>query len=335
MRVVASVAVWCLLAATPSIAQPDESAVAFERLKKLSGTWEVVESRAGRAMVATYVMTGRGSVLMESIGASIGDAGMQTAYHLDKGTLVLTHFCGAGNQPRMRLKSVADGGRRLRFEMYDITNLADPKRYHSTAADVAFLSDTRVDVTFEGSDKSKQTFSMTRQSEAVVRKAQSAARTPSPANSNDAFSRLKTLVGTWDVTERDNPNTRELATYTMGSGGVLSEDLRAPAGTAGYAMGHMFTSYHLDKGQLVMTHFCGAGNQPRMRLRSVGDSGKRLSFELYDITNLADPKAYHSDAVEIIFLSNDRVDLVYNGRAGEKTFTQIFQLKRQQAARRY
>ena len=332
MRYVTSLALLCLLAASPLLAQQDESGVGFERLKKLSGTWDVVESRAGRPMTAPYVMTGRGTVLMESMGSPGGGAGMQTAYHLDKGTLVLTHFCGAGNQPRMRLKSVADGGRRLRFEIYDITNLADPKAYHSTAADVVFLSDARVDVTFEGSDTSKQTFSMTRKSEAVVLTRQSAARTPSPANSSDAYSRLKTLVGSWDVTERDNPNTRELATYSIGSAGVISEDLRAPAGAAGSAMGHMFTTYHMDKGQLVMTHFCGAGNQPRMRLRSVEDRGRRLLFELYDITNLSDPRAYHSNAVEVVFLADDRVDLVYRGRAGDKTYTQVFQLKRQRTS---
>lgn len=28
----------------------------------------------------------------------------------------------------------------------------------------------------------------------------------------------------------------------------------------------MFTAYHLDVGKLVMTHFCEAGNQPRMRI---------------------------------------------------------------------
>jgi hypothetical protein len=31
--------------------------------------------------------------------------GMSTAYHLDNGTLMLTHYCGAGNQPRMRVKA--------------------------------------------------------------------------------------------------------------------------------------------------------------------------------------------------------------------------------------
>lgn len=41
-------------------------------------------------------------------------------------------------------------------------------------------------------------------------------------------------------------------------------------------MGHMLMAYHLDKGTLVMTHFCGAGNQPRMRIKSV-DAGRRIT----------------------------------------------------------
>jgi hypothetical protein len=48
---------------------------------------------------AEYTLTGGGSVLMEVLG------GMSTAYHLDNGTLMLTHYCGAGNQPRMRVKA--------------------------------------------------------------------------------------------------------------------------------------------------------------------------------------------------------------------------------------
>jgi hypothetical protein len=53
------------------------------------------------------------------------------------GALVLTHFCGAGNQPRMRATRIDDGGRQVAFEMYDITNLSDPQAYHTTSLDCA------------------------------------------------------------------------------------------------------------------------------------------------------------------------------------------------------
>jgi len=38
---------------------------------------------------------------------------------------MLAHYCGAGNQPRMRVNSIEDGGRHIRFDFYDITNLAN------------------------------------------------------------------------------------------------------------------------------------------------------------------------------------------------------------------
>ena len=92
-------------------------------------------------------------------------------------------------------------------------------------------------------------------------------------------------------------------------------------------------AYHLNVGRLVLTHFCGAGNQPRMRVTNVEEGGKRIAFEMYDITNLADADAYHSTRVDVVFLSETRVDLGYRGvRAGKET-TQVFQLSRRNASR--
>jgi hypothetical protein len=143
-------------------------------------------------------------------------------------------------------------------------------------------------------------------------------------DSSAAFEQLKRLQGTWDVTEKGNPALSETATYRMtGRGTVLVEDLRGAS-----AMGHMLTTYHLDEGQLVLTHFCGAGNQPRMRLKSVEEGGRRILFEIYDITNLASPDAYHSIALEVVFLNDERVDLAYRGKSGGEESVQLFQLSR-------
>ena len=143
--------------------------------------------------------------------------------------------------------------------------------------------------------------------------------------SQAAFERLKTLAGKWDATEKGNPKFVEEVTYSLtGRGTVIIEDMVA----AKSVMGHMLTAYHLDGGKLVLTHFCGAGNQPRMRMTGVANDGNRIGFEMYDITNLSSPQAYHSTNVEVLFLSDDRVDLVYRGRAAEKDYTQVFQLTR-------
>jgi hypothetical protein len=159
MRVSARAAVGALLALacqSSGAAQPIDSAAAFNRLKTLVGTWE---QNGDRGAPVTYTLTGRDSVLLEAAG------GMMTAYHLDNGTLVLTHFCGAGNQPRMRVKAITDGGKRIAFEMYDITNHATPDSYYSSALDIVFLSDDRVDLSYrgmQGGNESTQTFHLTR-----------------------------------------------------------------------------------------------------------------------------------------------------------------------------
>jgi hypothetical protein len=142
------------------------SDLAFERLKGLVGTWEVTEKGTSRKFTAEYTMTGGGSVLMEVLG------GMTTAYHLDKGTLVLTHFCGAGNQPRMRVKTVANGGRRVAFEMYDITNLKSPDAYRTTSLDVVFQDDGTIELAYggtSGSGSRTQTFQLLRRRSAITR----------------------------------------------------------------------------------------------------------------------------------------------------------------------
>ena len=53
-----------------------------------------------------------------------------------------------------------------------------------------------------------------------------------------------------------------------------------------------------------------------------------LSFEMYDITNLANADDYHSARAEMIFLAENRVDLVDRGHAGARETRREFQLER-------
>jgi hypothetical protein len=136
-------------------AEKSPSEAALERLKSLVGTWEGVEKGSQRPSTATYTLTGGGKVLLEVMG------GMATAYHLDNGTLVMTHFCGAGNQPRMRAKTIGKDGRHIAFEMYDITNHSNKDSYYSSALDVRFLDDGTVELAYRGMTagrESTQTF---------------------------------------------------------------------------------------------------------------------------------------------------------------------------------
>jgi hypothetical protein len=156
--VVAFIVVVAAALSRVATAEQSPSDIAFERLKSLVGTWETVEKGSKRPGVATYTLTGGGKVLLEVMGG-----GMATAYHLDKGTLVLTHFCGAGNQPRMRVKTIENDGRHIVFEMYDITNHPNPDSYYSSALDVRFVEDGTVELAYRGmtgARESTQTFQL-------------------------------------------------------------------------------------------------------------------------------------------------------------------------------
>jgi hypothetical protein len=123
---------------------------AFERLRRMEGEWGGTLEMQGRTspMTATYRLTGKGTVLVEDMG------GMVTTYHLDGEQLVLTHYCTAGNQPRMKAKSLDD--RHVAFEMYDITNLK-PDAHHSTSLDVTFINDDKIDLLYGGMAGGKKT----------------------------------------------------------------------------------------------------------------------------------------------------------------------------------
>ena len=139
--------------------QAVDTRAAFERLERMVGSWTSVERRQGaRPTTTTFRRTGGGKTL-------VNDAvGMLTIYHPDGATLMLTHYCGAGNQPRMRLQEF--DGKTMSFAMFDITNLATPQSYHTTHVELVFTSDDKVTLTYRGIQagrESSQVFDLTRQ----------------------------------------------------------------------------------------------------------------------------------------------------------------------------
>jgi catechol 2,3-dioxygenase-like lactoylglutathione lyase family enzyme len=96
--------------------------LAFERLCALAGSWEG-RSSAGWTARSEIEVIARGSAVLErtNFEAHPGET-MLTFFHRDGEALVLTHYCVAGNQPRL-VASEIDGGR-FHFTFRDATNLA-------------------------------------------------------------------------------------------------------------------------------------------------------------------------------------------------------------------
>ena len=142
-----------------------------------------------------------------------------------------------------------------------------------------------------------------------------------PASSG--LDRFKALAGDW-VAAEDGEMVKKgdvVAQYHVtGAGSAVVEELFPGSHHA------MTTVYHLDGSELVLTHYCMSGNQPRMRVREA--DGRHMSFEMFDITNLANPKGYHTTHLDLVFLSDDRVELTYRGISDGKESTQVLQLTR-------
>jgi hypothetical protein len=113
-----------ILAATASFAQTDAQK-GFATIKSLAGSWEGKASN-GETVKENYRITSNGSAVMSEI---IGHDDMITMFHLDGDRLLMTHYCGAGNQPRMKASASPDG-KTITFDFIDATNLASPQDGH-------------------------------------------------------------------------------------------------------------------------------------------------------------------------------------------------------------
>jgi hypothetical protein len=115
---------------------------AFERLKSLAGTW-VMKDEEGRERVAMVTkVTSNGSVVHETMFPGSPDHEMVNTYHMDNGTLVMTHYCAVGNQPRMHCVEQDDG--RYVFVLRDITNRAKPGDPYMGALTVTIIGEDRL-----------------------------------------------------------------------------------------------------------------------------------------------------------------------------------------------
>ncbi len=121
----------------PAQARAETTAQAgFEKLAALAGQWKA-ETPEGQVATANYRVVSNGSAVMEEVTTPDG-VSMVTMYHLDGDNLVLTHYCAAKNQPRMKADLGASSPGELRFRFLDATNLADRNTGHMRDLTVRF-----------------------------------------------------------------------------------------------------------------------------------------------------------------------------------------------------
>lgn len=109
----------------PVLAAKLDAEQAFKQLTALVGTWKGRFSD-GREHSVNYRLSAGGTVLVETWTLSKVRESM-TLYHLDGDSLMATHYCPQGNQPRLVLASNED---RMNFTFRDGGNLNVPGKSH-------------------------------------------------------------------------------------------------------------------------------------------------------------------------------------------------------------
>jgi hypothetical protein len=112
---------------------------AWETIKGLEGEWYGQASDGRKIHHSVQLFAGGASVLERSWFEAHPNEMMVTIYHLDQGRLMLTHYCVAGNQPRMRASEISPDGKKLLFTFFDGTNLRDRDQGHMDKASYEFI----------------------------------------------------------------------------------------------------------------------------------------------------------------------------------------------------
>ena len=114
-----------------------------------------------------------------------------------------------------------------------------------------------------------------------------------------AYARLKTLVGEW---EADTAMGKAHISYELIGGGTSLVEKESAE-----KMPAMLTVYYLDGDRLLLTHYCMAGNQPRMQARAFNSDTGEVAFEFLDATNLT-PGAGHMHNAKIRVADHDHLN---------------------------
>lgn len=123
------------LTAVKAAEQLDARAV-FAKLQTLVGEWEG-KTEKGRVLKVSYRLTANNTVLVETWTLGPQRESL-TLYHMDNESLIATHYCPVGNQPRLRFK---EGGSAsvFVFEFVSATNLPKPEAAHQFRFEMELL----------------------------------------------------------------------------------------------------------------------------------------------------------------------------------------------------
>jgi len=132
---------------------------------------------------------------------------------------------------------------------------------------------------------------------------------PAPPT-NAALEKLKTLAGTWLLADKDGKPTDQIASIIkVTAGGSIVHETLFPGQEH-----EMISVYTVDGSDLIMTHYCVLGNQPRMKADPKSPANQ-IVFRFAGGSNLDAKKDKHMHEAVLTIVDDDHIEV--NGTGWE------------------
>jgi hypothetical protein len=133
---------------------------------------------------------------------------------------------------------------------------------------------------------------------------------PAASPANAGLEKMKKLAGTWVAADKDgNPTDQVVSIIKVTSGGSAVHETLFPGQPQ-----EMVSVYTADGPDLVMTHYCVLGNQPRMKADPKSPPNQ-IVFRFAGGSNLDVARDKHMHGATLTIVSDDRIEV--NGVAWE------------------
>jgi hypothetical protein len=121
---------------------------------------------------------------------------------------------------------------------------------------------------------------------------------------NPSFEKMKKLTGTWLATDKDGKPTDQVASiYKVTAGGSIVHETHFPGGPQ-----EMISVYTVDGADLIMTHYCVLGNQPRLKA-DPNSPTNQIVFQFAGGGNLDPKKDKHMHDVTLTFVDDNQIEV--------------------------
>lgn len=140
---------------------------------------------------------------------------------------------------------------------------------------------------------------------------------------NPMFDKLKSLAGEWTGTTKEGPFA---INYRVTAAGSAVVETMFPG-----TQHEMITVYHMDRGDIVLTHYCAAQNQPMMRAKAPGASAS-LAFTFDGGSNMDAATDGHMHELTMTIVDNETLheEWVF-WQGGAKKQVESFEMKRKKS----